>query len=248
MSEHEVVAVIQARMGSTRLPGKVLRQLVGKPVLQHVIDRARAAACIDRIVVATTALAEDDPIASCAARAAVGVTRGSVHDVLDRYAQAFREHGGGIGVRITSDCPCLDPVLLARAVQEFRQSDGAIDYLSNAEVRSYPRGYDIEVFRVDALHIAAAEATDPSSREHVTPFLYRNTARFRTATLTRPDPLGTASWRLTLDTEQDWRVLEHLFEALTPRDPMFGLSDVEGYITRHPSVLDWNREVKQKVH
>lgn len=244
----EVVAVIQARSGSTRLPGKVLRTLMGVSVLEHVIHRVRAAPGIDRVVVATTTLAADDAVAARAEAAGAAVTRGSEADVLSRFAQAFREHGGRIGVRVTSDCPCLDPVLLGQAIREFRSADPAVDYLSNAIERTFPRGYDIEVFRVDALLEANSSAMDDSSREHVTPYLYRHPEHFRIAALTRPDPCGTAEWRLTLDTEEDWRVISALFDSLGHKSLLFGLAEVEEFLTEQPQILGWNRNVIQKSH
>jgi spore coat polysaccharide biosynthesis protein SpsF len=243
-----VVAVIQARTGSTRLPGKVLRRLGDASVLDHVIRRMRAAPGVDRVVVATTTDVRDDPIVQCAESAGVAVTRGSEGDVLSRFAQAFREHGGQIGVRVTSDCPCLDPILIGDIIQRFRCAEPAVDYVSNTLERSYPRGYDVEVFGVDALLAADALASDPSSREHVTPFLYRHPERFRVAVFGRPDPLGTAAWRVTLDTEEDWRVIEYIFATLAPRNPCFGLADVEALLLAHPEVLKWNRAVVQKGH
>src|SRR6266576_2033575 len=169
MRHVRTLGVIQARMGSTRLPGKVLRRLAGDTVLGHVIGRVRAAPGIDAVVVATTSAPEDDPIVATAKQRGAGVTRGPAEDVLARYALAFDEHGGDIGVRVTADCPCLDPTLLSRALDAFQSADPPGDYLSNTLTRSFPRGYDFEIFSVRALLEAASEAQDAYSREHVTP-------------------------------------------------------------------------------
>lgn len=248
MSRPEVVAVIQARMGSTRLPGKVLLHAAGVPVLGHVIRRVRAAAGVSRVVVATSSLPADDPIVAVSRDFGAEVSRGSESDVLSRFALAFREHGGEIGVRVTSDCPLFDFQLLDTALCRFMGAGEPLDYLSNTVERSYPRGYDLEVFRVAALFDADRRARDASSREHVTPFLYRNPDRFRTGALRRPDPRCTADWRLTLDTADDWRVLSFVIGELAPTDPLFGLGAVETLLTRRADVLEWNRHVEQKAH
>lgn len=240
----EVVGVVQARMGSTRLPGKVLFSVAGDTVLGHVLRRLGRVRGIDRVVVATTTLAEDDALVAVARTHGALVTRGSRDDVLGRYTQAFEEHGGEVGIRVTADCPCLDESVVQAALEQF--GHGPADYLSNTIERSYPRGYDVEIFRVAALATAHREARDPHEREHVTPYLYGHPDRFDVRSMRRSDPLGTASWRLTLDTPEDWEVLRRLFEALAPRDPFFGLGDVEQFLRSHPEVLELNRAIQQK--
>jgi spore coat polysaccharide biosynthesis protein SpsF len=235
-------------MGSTRLPGKVLRLLAGDPVLAHIIRRVQATNGIDRVIVATTNEAEDAPVVALARERGAEVTRGPTDDVLTRYAMAFRQYGGpdDIGVRVTADCPCLDPALLAAGLETFRTAEPRPDYLSNTLVRSFPRGYDFEIFRVQALLDAAAEAKDAYCREHVTPFLYRHPERFTVQEFRREDPEGRANWRLTLDTPEDWLVLEYVFSRLIPGNPLFGLGDVERLLTMEPQVLSWNQNVAQK--
>lgn len=245
MAPPRVLAVIQARMGSTRLPGKVLLRVAGDTVLGHVVRRVRNARGVDRTVVATTTLPEDDTLVSIAEAHGAEVVRGPADDVLARYAMAFSSHGGEVGVRVTADCPCLDPQLLSDGLEQFVSAEPQPDYLSNTLERSFPRGYDFEVFRVEALLIAAAEAQDTYSREHVTPFLYRHPERFRLMTFRREDPANTAGWRLTLDTPEDWRVLEHLFRCLSPQNPLFGLTDVEDYLRSAPEILQWNQGISQ---
>lgn len=243
----EVVAVIQARTGSTRLPRKVLRDLVGVPVLAHVIRRLHSVPQIDDVVVATTTSDQDDEVAALARNEGALVTRGSERDVLARFTAAFREHGGRTGIRITSDCPCVDPRMVGRMVDEF-SSGPSLDYLSNVVVRSFPRGYDVEVFAVDALRRADDSTRDSSSREHVTPYLYRHPEQFRIAHFTRDDPKHSAEWRLTLDEEADWRVLECLFRDLYDAEPLFGLEAVEAFFSANPDVLTWNSAVVQRAH
>ncbi len=242
-----VTAVIQARMGSTRLPGKVLRQLGSRSVLAHVVDRLRHAATLDLVVVATTTAANDDVVVREAERVGALVTRGSEADVLSRYVQAFDEHGGDVGVRITSDCPLIDPAIVDAAVLDFSRSHPPVDYLSNSLERTYPRGYDVEVFSVAALGRVAQEATDTPDREHVTRYFYTHPTLFRLGSLRRGDPAGTSGWRLTLDTPEDWEVISHVFGALDRPGPPFGLGEVETYLGRHPEVLARNAHIAQKV-
>ena len=239
-----VVAVIQARMGSTRLPGKVLFEVAGQTVLGHVIRRVRAARGVDAVVVATTDLPEDDVVVATAEACGAGVTRGSRDDVLGRYAMAFEQHGGTTGIRVTSDCPAIDPQLLSSGLDIFAAESP--DYLSNVVVRTYPRGYDFEIFTIPVLLAAAREARDGYSREHVTPFLYRHPERFSVRSLERADPMETSAWRITLDTPEDWMLIRRLFEALAPENPLFGLAEVEAYLTGHPDLLELNRSVSQK--
>ena len=241
-----VNAVIQARMGSTRLPGKVLRTLGDRTVLAHVIGRVQAAKQVDRIVVATTTKAEDDPIVAEAGRLGVLTTRGPDRNVLGRYVMAFDEHGGDTGVRLTADCPFLDPAIVDAVVRQFVALQ-PLDYLSNTVVRSFPRGLDVEVFRVEALHIADAQASEPVDREHVTPFLYRHPERFRVAHYTRPDPRRSGKWRLTLDTLEDWELLTAVWKALRTENPLFGVSAIERLLRDRPELLLINEDVQQRV-
>ncbi len=243
-----VTAVVQARMSSTRLPGKVLRPIGDTTVLGHVVRRLQACTSLTRTVVATTVEAADDAVAREARSLGALVTRGDEDDVLGRYLQAFDEHGGDVGVRVTSDCPLLDPRLVDQGVRRFLAGDPPPDYLSNTLRRTYPRGYDIEVFLVEALQIAGREATGEGEREHVTPFLYRHPDRFRLDSLERPDPRGSAEWRLTLDTPEDWDVIRAVFDRLAPANRLFGLDDVERLVVREPELLAPNRDIRQKPH
>ncbi len=241
-----VTCVVQARMASTRLPGKVLRRLGSRSVLAHVIERLRAARALDLIVVATTGSAVDDELVREAARLGVAVTRGPEDDVLARFVQAFDEHGGDVGVRITSDCPLLDPQLIDEAVHAFRHARPPVDYLSNTIERTYPRGYDVEVFLTAALRRAARAATEVADREHVTRYLYTHPEAFRLGVLRREDPNGTASWRVTLDTPEDYEVLRALVAALADTGGP-SLAAVEGYLAAHPEVRAMNAHVVQKT-
>lgn len=217
------VAIVQARTGSSRFPRKVLADLLGKPMLVRELERVALARRIDEIVVATTTEPGDDAVADLAAEAGYRVVRGSEDDVLARYAQAAREADAGVVVRITGDCPLIDPALIDAAVAEFADGDGRWDFVSNALSETYPDGMDVEVFSNELLQRADREAELPSEREHVT-FWFWKTGRFRVQSISSPEPLG--SLRLTVDYPEDLEVVRQVYEKLAGADPAFGLAQI----------------------
>jgi spore coat polysaccharide biosynthesis protein SpsF (cytidylyltransferase family) len=202
--------IVQARIGSTRLPGKVLRRLAGKTVLRHVLERCSAVLGIDVVCCATTSKPEDDPVVDEALDAGVEIFRGSEQDVLDRYYRAAMACDAEIIMRVTSDCPLIDPAVCAAVIALLHREDA--DYACNNMPPSFPHGLDCEAFTRVWLDRAAREAHLPSEREHVTPFL-RNHPQARKANLTCPEP-GVAGHRWTLDTPADLTFLEALFARL----------------------------------
>lgn len=192
-------------MGSTRLPGKVVAELAGEPLLALMVRRLRHGG-FDVVVVATSDHERDDVVAETARAAGAGVVRGSEHDVLDRVATAAATVGGEAVVRLTADCPLVDPAVVRDAVDLHRRT-GA-DYTSNTLVRCFPDGLDVEVVSAAALTEARRRAVDPSEREHVTPYVYRRPDRFRLAALTAPERLGHRRW--TVDTAADLRRVRRL--------------------------------------
>lgn len=238
----KTVCVIQARMSSTRLPGKVLLPLLDRPVLDWVVRRTRAAETLDDVVVATTTNAADDPIAEYCEAEAVPVFRGSEEDVLSRYMGAADKHGADAVVRVTSDCPFIDARLVDRVVGALRE-EGA-DYASNIlEPRTYPRGLDVEAFTADALRTAAAEATRAGWREHVTPFFYRQPERFDLVGVWGEEDHSEHRW--TLDTPDDLRLLRLLAEELGRWD--FGWRQALEAAQAHPEWSAINRDVAQNT-
>ena len=222
------VAVVQARMGSSRLPGKVLMPLAGRLVLEHVVSRVSAAKRIDDVAVATSDLPGDDAIGELCKANGWTCVRGSETDVLSRYAAAVRQLDAGIVVRVTSDCPLFSPIILDDMLAAF--DPHSMDYMStNWPERTFPVGLDCEVMRGDALLGIAETATDAYDREHVTPHFYRNPDRFRLAAHRCAEPLAHLS--VTLDTSEDYerlvKLLEHHPELADP------WADVVGIIARH---------------
>lgn len=243
----KTVAIIQARMGSTRLPGKVMKTLCGRTVLAHVVSRVRACPLVDEVVVATTLSADDDAIAREAARCGVGVFRGSEEDVLSRYYHAAAERRADVVVRITSDCPLFDPKLLEEMLCRFlsrRRNVPAPDYLSNSLERSYPRGLDAEIMTFDALAKAWREGTEPYQREHVTPYIYQHPELFILENYGNLEDLSFHRW--TLDTDDDLRLIAKIYAALGREDGFFSTARVLDLLRDNPAWLEINAHVRQK--
>ncbi|TAM76074.1 acylneuraminate cytidylyltransferase [bacterium] len=239
------VAIIQARTGSMRLPGKVLKRLCGLTVLEHVVRRVRACEDLDAVVVATSEAPNDDPVSDMAQRCGAGVFRGSEDDVLDRFHGAAREARADVIVRITADCPLLDPQVLGQVYRRFRESDG-VDYVSNTLERTYPRGLDVEVMSAVALERAHAEARKPYEREHVTPFIYGHPELFTLANVAW-DRGDFAFHRWTLDTSEDFAFITAVYEALYREGAIFGAPDVLALLDRRPELVGINSAVRQKA-
>lgn len=238
------VAIVQARMTSTRLPGKVLLEVLGRPMLSYQLDRVSRVAAIDRIVIATTTNATDDPIAHFAEDNGFGLHRGSESDVLGRFEGAARAHDADIVVRLTADCPLADPDVIDLVIQRFRGAAPACDYATNAIPRSYPAGLDAECFSRAALETAAREATDAYDREHVTPFLYRNPDRFTLLSVVAGVNLAAERW--TLDEPGDFELIRRVLEALYPANPKFRMADALALLDANPDWRALNRAVRDK--
>ena len=235
-----LIAVIQARLGSERLPGKVLKPLGDKPVLSHVVDRVRRSGAFDDIVVATTDRELDDPLAEAASALGVTVARGSEDDVLSRFLLALDLVPADALARVTADCPLIDPDVLAAMAKRFAAED--CDYLSNALVRTYPRGLDAEFLTVAALRKAGAEGTERHHREHVTPYIYQNPDRFRIVDFV--DREDHSDWRWTLDTEEDYVLLRRLVEAAD--DAFAPYPALARIYAAHPEWHAINAHIEQK--
>jgi len=239
----KTIAIVQARMGSIRLPGKVLSKLVGEPILAWVTRAAQAAPGIDEVWIATSENAGDDAVADWAAKHNVAAHRGSEHDVLDRFAGAAKASCADIVLRLTADCPFLDPQVVAQTVR-LRAVTGAA-YASNIDPPTWPDGLDCEVLTVEALLTAAAEARRPSDREHVTPYVRNNRARFPAETLIAPLP-GLANERWTLDTPADLAFLSAIAEQL-PGDRPPSFLDVLAVLDRQPRLREINSDAQRNT-
>jgi spore coat polysaccharide biosynthesis protein SpsF len=237
------VCTIEARMTSSRLPGKVLLEAAGKPLLEHMIERLRRARGLEAIVIATTAEASSDPIAELADRLGVGCFRGSEHDVLARVLGAADDHGADVIVETSGDCPLIDPEVVDRVLDRFL--DGGVDYCSNTLERTYPRGMDVQVFPTAVLAEVAGLTDDPADREHVSLYIYEHPERYRLRSVVSERP-ETAEVRLTVDMPEDYALIREIFEVLYPRDPAFGLDAILALLDERPELAALNRHVGQK--
>jgi len=239
-----VGVITQARTGSTRLPGKVLIEAGGRTMLDHHLDRLLAAGL--HVYVATTELPVDDQVADLTQRRDVPAFRGSEDDVLSRFAGCARAYDLDVVVRVTSDCPLVDGAVVADGVTRFlglREEHGDDVYLSNTLDRTYPRGFDFEVFTATALERADREATAPGDREHVTPSLYAGPHRLPHVSQVRR-PVDRSSYRVTLDTAADLDLLRRLIE-----DHGAAALDCDGVIAvldAHPELVALNADVAQR--
>jgi spore coat polysaccharide biosynthesis protein SpsF len=237
----KVVAIVQARMGSRRLPGKVLLDLSGQRVLGRVVQRLAGARLVREVIVATTTAAGDDPVEAFSRANGWGVFRGDETDVLARFAGAAEAAAADVIVRVTADCPCVDPGIVDRVLA--LQSTEFADYSANVHPRSFPQGLDVEAFTREALDTAAREAVRPEDREHVTPFIWSRPDRFRLANLAARG-VESAPWiRITLDTPDDYLMLRALFDLLPEK---FDTADVVRVVESHPWLLELNSGVFQK--
>jgi len=236
--EGPVVAVIQARMGSSRLPGKSMAEIEGRPMLWHVVQRVKRASLVDRVVVATSTNPADDAIEKMCRESGVACHRGSEQDVLDRFYGAARAEKAAQIVRITADCPLIDPAVIDRVVRRFQRGD--LDYASNAMVRSYPDGLDTEVFSFSALERAWHEAAKTSEREHVTPYLRSD--KFRTGNVESDTPATYQHYRWTVDELEDLEFIRAVYQAMRGKES-FGMNDVLSLLEQRPELEKMNAEI-----
>jgi len=236
-----IVAIIQARMGSTRLPGKVLKDLGGATVLARTVNRLKLAGELDEIVVATTVEPADDAIVEEADRLGVSSFRGSESDVLDRYYQAALAAEATAVVRVTSDCPLVDPRVTDEVISAFARETA--DYASNTLIRTYPRGMDVEVIRMDALARACREAREPYQRAHVTPYVYQNPDVFKLLSLTADADYSDHRW--TVDTPEDLEFVRAVYSLAGWRENVSWKELLE-IVSLSPELSQLNRHVRQK--
>lgn len=236
-----IVAIIQARMGSTRLPGKVMADLAGQPMLVRVVDRVSQARTLDDVVVATTRRPEDDAIVKMCLERKYPFFRGSEEDVLDRYYRAASISGVGVVVRITSDCPLIEPDIIDRIINEFLQCSDA-DYASNTLKRTFPRGLDVEVFSFNALKRAWEEDKNQAWREHVTRYIQHHPDIFSVHNVTSDADYSHMRW--TVDTNEDLAFVRRIYDYF--QTDTFHWTEVLGLLSAHPDWLEINRHIRQK--
>ncbi len=227
-----VVATIEARMGSTRLPGKVLKEAVGKPMLELMVERLKRVPSLSGIVVATTVNPPDDAIVDLAERLGVGWHRGSEMDVTARLLGAAEAHAIDVIVETTGDCPLIDPDVVDRCIRTYLES--GVDYVSNVLERTYPIGMDTQIFSTATLADVDRRTREPFDREHGAVYIYRNPEIYSVKNVAAPAEFTDPKLRLTLDTIEDYQLIVEVFDELYPGDPAFGLAHVMALLRRRP--------------
>lgn len=234
----KISAIFQVRMGSTRLPGKVLIEIEGKPLLQHVVERVQRSRYIDELILATTTNDRDIPIIEFARKHALKFFRGNEEDVLDRFYQCARKYSAEIIVRITPDDPFKDPEVIDFAIDILCENLDNLDYVTNTLPPSYPIGLDIEVFTFEALKKAWAGAKKPSEREHVTPYIWNHPELFRIKNFRYKEDVSNLRW--TLDTKEDLLFTREIYKRLYHRKPAFLMDDVLAILREEPNLSKIN--------
>lgn len=237
-----LVVVVQARMGSRRLPGKVLLPLAGRPLLERMLQRLLAARFPFQLCVATSTLVEDEPIRQLCRRLAVPVVSDHPTDLLARHVAAGRALRADAVAKIPSDCPLIDPLIVDRVLGHFAARTADVDFVTNLHPPSWPDGNDVEVMSMRALELAAAEARKPFEREHTTPFIWERPERFRISNVTWGGGRDLSkSHRFTIDYPEDFVFIARVYEELcTPERPVFGLPDILALLAREPALLRIN--------
>jgi len=235
----KVVAIIQARMGSKRLPGKVMKEIVGKSMLWHVINRVKHAKELDYVLIATTNLKEDIQVLDLASEMEVRSYAGSENDVLDRYYQAAIMSKADVIVRITADCPLADPNVIDEVVRYYLSND--FDYVSTSIKPTYPDGIDVEVFSFTSLEKAWDEAKLVSEREHVTPYIWKNSSIFRIGNFENSENISYMRW--SVDEQCDLEFTRSIYNKLYKNCEMFYVKDILNLLKKHPELMDINKGI-----
>lgn len=236
-----IVAIIQARMGSTRLPGKVLKPILSRPMLDIQLERVRRCCEIKKIIIAISDKAADSAILELSKINSIDCFRGDETNVLKRFYEAAQFARADVVVRLTADCPLIDPQIIDEVIRHYVANYPRYDYASNVFPRTFPRGMDVEVFSFDALKQAYENASSDYEKEHVTPYIIKH---LRKGSVVRDQ--SEASRRLTVDTPEDFEVIRLLYTALYPHNPSFTLDDILAYMDDNPSIEMINAHIEQK--
>lgn len=240
----QVVIIVQARMTSTRLPGKVMKVVRDKPLLSFLIERLKRVELADRLVVATTTNADDQPIIDFCEQNRVLYFRGDELDVLKRFYEAAHAFSADVIVRVTGDCPLMDPEVVDHAIRYYLDRYPEYSYVSNTHKRTLPRGMDVEVFSLDLLEQAHRNATEKADREHVTRYMYKEPGQFSLGDL--PSKKVLSHYRWTVDTKEDFEFVREVITSLYPEKEKFSMEDVLNLLSKRPEIRKINENVQQK--
>ena len=238
--------IVQARMTSTRLPGKVMKIVCGKPLLEHLVDRLKRVKCADQIVIATTVNETEDIIVDLCKKLDISYFRGSEEDVLGRYYETAVEYGGDVIIRITSDCPVIDPDVVDYLIDFYMKNLKKYDYVTNTLKRTYPRGMDVEIFSFSILKEAYERAKREEEREHVTTFIRNRSTQYRLHNIKHSSDFS--HYRLTVDTSEDLELIRRIFESLYVENPEFTMKDI---LSKMAANSEWeyiNAHIHQKTN
>ena len=236
-----IVAIVQARMGSTRMPGKILKPIQGKPMLWHIVNRLKSVEEIDEVVIATSDLLKDDKVYEMATNFGISSFRGSEADVLKRFYGAAKIINAQYVIRITGDCPLIDPSTIKKLIKLY--FDGGFDFCGVAcgagvvkekNINRYPDGLDAEIFSFDILKETHLEAVNDLHREHVTPFIWQNNTRYKLGSLY--SKTDYSNLRLTVDKKEDFDFINWIYEMLYTKNPYFNLKDILELLEKHPNM------------
>ena len=234
----KIIAIVQARMDSLRLPGKVMKSIMAKPMLWHIINRLQNSELIDEVIIATTIDEKDNLVEDLANNNNFNVFRGSIDDVLDRYYQTAKKYKADVIVRITGDCPLIDPFVVDEVIQFFL--DNEVDYASNTIKPTYPDGLDTEVFTFDVLEKAWKEANLQSEREHVTPYFRNHPEIFNLGNFENTTDLSHMRW--CVDRDNDLEFVQEVFQRLYNKKPLFLMKEVLDLLKENPELNEINKE------
>lgn len=241
----KTVAIVQARMTSTRLPGKIMRPVLGKPLLELLVERIKRAQGVDEVVIATTTNADDDQVESLTQRLGIGCFRGSEHDVLDRVLRAAHAFDADLIVEITGDCPLIDFQVIDKLLEVYHANE--YDYVANVLKRTYPRGLDTQVFATSVLDEVARLTDDPVDHEHVSLYIYEHPERFELHNVESGLPEEYWDLRLTVDTPDDFELIRRIYEELYPSNSAFTIEDIVKLFQRQPELRSINEHISQKA-
>lgn len=239
-----IVAIVQARMGSTRFPGKAMREVLGMPLISFCVERLLLCKNLNKIVVAVPNNPRDQIIIDFCRKNHISYFIGSEDDVLDRYYQAALTFNADAIVRITGDCPLCDPKIVDEVIQVYIRKFPNYDYVSNVINRTYPRGLDVEVFSMECLEKMKRYAATASEKEHVTTYLVNHLDRFKVFSVTQEKDLSSYRW--TVDTKEDFLLVKSILEALYPNNPHFSSEDILKMYEKRPEWREINSHIKQK--
>jgi len=235
----KVLTIIQARISSSRLPGKAMMEIKGKPILEHIVTSLKFSKQSDKLIIATSDNTDDNSIENLAKKLGVFCFRGSKNDVLDRFYKCAKLHGGELIIRITADCPLIDPEVVDEAIVLCKM--GNYDYCSNMINQTYPQGYLVEILTFETLEKLYKNCHNPLSREHVTYDIRKHPENYKIKELLLPTNQDRHQWRLTLDYEEDFKLLSKIFSYLYKPNSYIRYNSVVQLLDKHPELLELNR-------